>query len=426
MSNSKANLEIIELHKVAYDGEPGCDKYNINAQLEECKKIRSDYAIHEIQFDRTNWTRNTNIPHALPELCKLKFVGYSVGPKDAAHEISNSTYTCNLYWSASECLLLQVQKAGELPNIEICYSLKELLEQLAYYHTDLEFKQGNIAENILKNAVQYSEWNFDGESNLIYGNNDVTNFSQFLDLVNQSLSLGFKPYIYKVRMKPKPLPDQRGLILFTAKQIAVEHRDISDFKLAQQEIVTRKEKVNSNIATTILFLTQDSKIIEIISDAHRITGIQASTGIKIERTVFNDATYKKTSSLDDLETQGSYFYIGTPIYNAMLVFLKTQEPPVYLDYVLTNDNERDIEFDGRLIGYACEVEDEITTLSRLYQTRRGNLICHQLVKNQDEELLRQEALVSNDHEEIVQFFGCSANIKRMYREAGINANITVE
>ncbi|WP_180099582.1 hypothetical protein [Acinetobacter sp. YH12153] len=426
MSNTNANLETVELHKVAYDGEPGCDKYNINAQLEECKKIRSDYAIHEIEFDRTNWTRNTNIPHALPELCKLKFIGYSVGPKDAAHEISNSTYTCNLYWSASECLLLQVQKAGELPNIEICYSLKELLEQLAYYHTDLEFKQGNIAENILKNAVKYSEWNFDGESNFIYGNNDVTNFSQFLDLVNQSLSLRFKPCIYKVEVKQNTSPDQRGLILFTAKQITVQHQDISDFELAQKEFLTSKGKVNSNISTTILFLTPEAEIIEIAYHAHHATSIQPSTGIKVERTQFDYADYRKSCCLDDLKTQGSYFYVGTPIYNAMQLFLKTEKPPVYLDYVLTNDNERDIEFNGCLIGYACEVEDEITTVSRLYQTRRGNLICHQLVKNQDEELLRQEALVSNDHEEIVQFFGCSANIKRMYRDAGINANITVE
>lgn len=425
MSNDKASLETIELHKVAYLGEPGVDSYNINAQLEECKVIRGDYALHELEFDRSNWNPNKS-PDTLPELCILKFVGYSVGPKDEAHEISNNSYNCNVYWSASECLVLRVQKAGRLTNIEICYSIKELLEQLAHYHTDLEFQQGNLAESILQTVLKYSEWNFDGETHLLYGNQDVTNFSQFLDLVNQSQSLGCKPCIYKVRTMPSPLPHQRGLILFAAKQIAVEHQDIADFELAQAEIETRSGTINSNVVTTILFFTPESEIIEIVSHAHRTTSIQPSTGIRVERTLFNYANYKKTRCLDDLQTQGSYFYVGMPLYNAMMVFLKAHEPPIYLDYVLTNDNERDIQFNGCLIGYAYEYEGEMITLSRIYQTSRGNLICHQLMKTTKEELLKQKALVSNDHEEIVQFFGCSLSMKGMYRNAGINANITVE
>lgn len=109
-------------------------------------------------------------------------------------------------------------------------------------------------------------------------------------------------------------------------------------------------------------------------------------------------------------------------------FLSDREPPIYLDYVLINDGARDVEFQGQLLSYAYIYDNDLDTteLMRIFETRRGSMICHKLLKTSVGAIQNQHALVSNDPEEIIGFFGLSAEAKSIYLSSGINANQVIE
>lgn len=106
-------------------------------------------------------------------------------------------------------------------------------------------------------------------------------------------------------------------------------------------------------------------------------------------------------------------------------------------FTLEIDNEPNIRFTGELIGYASSSPDKAMGSSysgqagrwtelALYKTKDGQFICHQVGRTSWQgERDRFSGKVCGTLEEVKEFFGYRWLAKELYKNAGIDASITV-
>lgn len=426
---SKANLETKELHQIAYFDEPGLDRYNINQQHKYYKAIRSDYAIYEFELDQDTFFKHKNRLNNKNFL--FKFVGYKLGQQEAGlNDIRNDIYTCNLYWTASDCLLLSCQKAGELPDFTICYDMASLLQTIVgCAAADPLFQKDHLPEALLITALTYSEWHFEKNPTLIFGNTNINNFVEFLQYAIEQRSEGYKAHIVKGKMAYNPLPSQIGNILFVAKELTFNICDSRVQECCQTNINTSESTVKSNYHVRRVYLTPSLQMIAVQSNQYHQEIINAVDGMKSKKVYTDHALFEKASCVDELGVLIPEINPNSPILRNTLFALENLQPPIYQDYKITNDGERDIQFNGCLLNAVIifnNDKDQIECL-RIFETRRGSLICHKVSQSIAEPgIPKQVALVTDDHDQIVNFFGLSPEAKLIYRALNINAYQTVE
>jgi hypothetical protein len=106
----------------------------------------------------------------------------------------------------------------------------------------------------------------------------------------------------------------------------------------------------------------------------------------------------------------------------MLTLLKNLSKTVNTDYLITVDDQADISFEGKLIGYAIKQEDDSKdynyTLLKLYLTVGGNYVCTETESGDAD--TNCYARACNSIEEITEFFGFDKLAKDLYESAEID------
>lgn len=95
-------------------------------------------------------------------------------------------------------------------------------------------------------------------------------------------------------------------------------------------------------------------------------------------------------------------------------------------FVVTNDNAKDLEFEGELIAnfdsYPGYLETGKWLELNLYKTRARKFICQKVYKTQwEKESDSFKATVANSEKGVIAFFGMSDAAKELYESAGIDA-----
>lgn len=425
--DTKANVQ--ELHHIVFQNDPKINDYDLKSQLKHSKKINPSYEIQEHELEYGSLFNNSLEPiFADEELSNsfiLKFVGYKLNHK----VISNPAYTCNLYWTASNCLLFSYQKAKELPIFHICHNLQSLLEVLTHCAIDPKFLEKDIAGTILNRALHVSEWCFDKEGFYDLYTPDTYDISKFLHYAVEQKSLNYYPYLYKIKGKDNPsYPDEAGIAFFVAKHLGADVIDINYAPMSPVLIETDQGLVRSNSKRRELFITPSMELISVLTHYYQEEVIDESTGIKFDKFYSGYASIESAPYIDDLWMNHPEFNLGSGAVRTALMHLKHAQPTIYQDYVITNDDERDTQFNGCLVDVAIRIpEPSLVECMRLFKTSGDTLICHKIIYNMPEKtFLQQQSLVTDNHEQIVIFFGLSAEAKLLYKNLGINTNQTVK
>lgn len=107
------------------------------------------------------------------------------------------------------------------------------------------------------------------------------------------------------------------------------------------------------------------------------------------------------------------------------------------EFTIKNDNGPDIKISGEMIGYAATSDNSAHTKFSgspgrwtelmLYRTVDGKYVAANVEhSNWDGERDMHNAVVCEDHDQIVEFFGHSPLSSDLYADAGINPSETVD